>query len=71
MGERERCFICAGAIWLGDEVAVMVRTGVPAWRRRLACRTCARRLRDVAELLVVRDGEWWTVRLNGHEPVGE
>ncbi|GAH85457.1 unnamed protein product [marine sediment metagenome] len=63
MGKLERCFVCAVMLVPGRGATVEVRTDVVQWTPKLVCPRCARKLKDIDEALVVKDGEWWTVRL--------
>lgn len=62
MGELARCFVCLMSIRPGLEVAVLVRTAVPKWERRVVCTPCGYKIKEWGEMKVYSQDEWWTIR---------
>lgn len=63
MDELNRCFVCEVLIRPGREVIAQARTGLPEWVQHTICIVCAKRIKELGEVLVDKDDEKFTVRV--------
>lgn len=65
VGPRElgQCFLCAWALTAGEYVRANVRCGEGAWRQVELCKPCGKQVDEQLSALVVKNGEWYTVRV--------
>lgn len=57
------CFVCSRPIGSGPSVDGMARAGRPLWVPVVLCWKCSVRVQVAPNPVVVKDCEWWNVRL--------
>ena len=66
VGARELgvCFLCAWKLTVGEYLTANVRSGEGPWRQVQLCKPCGKKVAELDDAKVVKNGEWYTVRVS-------